>query len=129
MESAHGPTPGVLLCDDDSAFRNLTRLWLEADRTLHVVGECATAEQLAARIATLHPDVALVDSVMPGQSLVELMPKLRTSSPRTAFVVYSGLPPDGLLANAQAIGADYAVSKDVSSGDLRRVLLAYLGAR
>ncbi len=118
----------LLLCDDSPDLRYLTRLRLEEDPGIQVVSECSTAEQLVAQVATQRPDVALVDHVISGRRLRDLMPKLRASSPRTVFLLYSGLPPDWLADQAERLEVDGTLHKGLEMSEVRRAVLRAGGA-
>ena len=56
-------------------------------------------------------DIAVVDMVLPGPSGVEVILKLKASSPKTRVIVCTAYYESALLAEAQAIGIDRVVHK------------------
>ncbi len=81
----------VVIADDVMLVRSgIARLL--ADSGIDVVAECADAEQLLARVATLAPDVAVVDIRMPpthtDEGIVAAL-AIRQQFPDTAVVVLS----------------------------------------
>jgi DNA-binding response OmpR family regulator len=56
-------------------------------------------------------DVAVVDMVLPGPSGVEVVRKLRASSPATRIIVCTAYYDSELLVQAQALGVDHIVHK------------------
>jgi two-component system response regulator DevR len=56
----------VLLCDDHELVRRGLRALLEADLTLDVVGEAASADEAVVSASSLNPDVVVMDVRMPA---------------------------------------------------------------
>jgi DNA-binding NarL/FixJ family response regulator len=99
------PTIGVFLCDDVPELRTLLRYGLEEDQRLKVVGEAGTAREAIAAIATLQPDVVLLDLSMPGMDGLEALPLVRSAAPAAAVIVFSGFAADRMREPALALGA------------------------
>jgi len=79
--------PTAILADDEAApladlRRGLHELWPE----LKVVGEAAHGAQALELIEALQPDIAFLDSKMPGMSGVEVARRLSGGAPRIIFV-------------------------------------------
>lgn len=73
-------------------------------------------------------DVAVVDMVLPGLSGVDVIRKLKDSSPATRIVVCTAYYNSELLTQAQALGIDQTVHKPADPAvlvDLVRKLAAY----
>ena len=99
------PTIGVFLCDDVPELRTLLRFGLEEDQRLKVVGEAGNAREAIAAIATLQPDVVLLDLSMPGMDGLEALPLVRSAAPAAAVIVFSGFAADRMREPALALGA------------------------
>jgi len=61
----------VLIVDDHEDFRNSLKAALAFRSTITVVGEAASGEEAIEQVATLKPDVVLMDVSMPGMSGVD----------------------------------------------------------
>ncbi len=99
------PTIGVFLCDDVPELRTLLRYGLEEDQRLKVVGEAGSAREAITAIATLQPDVVLLDLSMPGMDGLEALPLVRSAAPAAAVIVFSGFAADRMREPALALGA------------------------
>jgi DNA-binding NarL/FixJ family response regulator len=100
----------LVVADDDPDYRRLVALALEGQADLEIVGEAATAAELADQVG---PDVDLVllDASMPGA--VEAVPALQEAHPSVRFVVVSSLPA-GHVADAVArVRAVGSLAKDI----------------
>ncbi len=63
-------------------------------------------------------DVAVVDMVLPGSSGIEVIRKLKASSPKTSIIVCTAYYNSELLVEAQALGIDRTVHKPTDPGVL-----------
>jgi DNA-binding NarL/FixJ family response regulator len=121
-------TVRVVVADDFDAMRRLVRLQLEdsdARAPVRVVGEADSTNGLADLVDRERPDVLLLDLHISGRTEpAELVPALRAASPRTAILLYSGLPGDLLREEADAIGADGHIPKEWEAGRVRSAVVA-----
>jgi DNA-binding NarL/FixJ family response regulator len=105
------PTTRVFICDDNPLLREVTRLGLEQDPDLLVVGEAQDAPTAIAEIPICRPDVLLLDFSMPGMDGFEALPSLKAASPQTKIIVLSGFSADQLEQRSLELGADGYVEK------------------
>jgi len=63
----------VLIVDDEQSARLRLRQLIERYEDLHIVGECATAEEARVQIASLAPKIVFLDIEMPGVSPLEML--------------------------------------------------------
>jgi two-component system LytT family response regulator len=66
----------ALLVDDERLARAGLRRLLKAHDDITIIGEAANAEEAAAQIHRLHPDVVFLDVEMPGRSGLEMLEEL-----------------------------------------------------
>lgn len=99
----------VLLADGQTRVRSALRLALEQNSLIGMVDEVTDAESLLADVATLCPDLLLLDWELPGQTAGELLPTLRQLCPHLYVIALSGHPEAGQAA--LAAGADAFFSK------------------
>jgi DNA-binding NarL/FixJ family response regulator len=67
---------GLLIVDDHELVRAGMRSRLEREVDISVLGEAATAEDALATTCALHPDVVLLDLLLPRKSGYDLIPEL-----------------------------------------------------
>jgi DNA-binding NarL/FixJ family response regulator len=88
-EPVHGTGPEpitVLIVDDHDGFRaGLTTLLV--DHGFDVVGDAGDGETAITLVATLAPDVVLMDLQMPGLSGLETTRRIAKASPATAVLI------------------------------------------
>jgi two-component system, NarL family, response regulator NreC len=102
----------VVLVDDHAVVRSGLHLLLDAQEDIEVVGEAGNAKDAVFRARALKPDVILLDVVMPGESGIEVLPKLLKESPETKVLVLSMQDDPSYVREAFAAGASGYVLKE-----------------
>jgi two-component system, NarL family, response regulator NreC len=102
----------VVLVDDHAVVRSGLHLLLDAQEDIEVVGEAGNAKDAIFRARALKPDVILLDVVMPGESGIEVLPKLLKESPETKVLVLSMQDDPSYVREAFAAGASGYVLKE-----------------
>lgn len=128
--AAGGQTPKrILLVEDDNSLANvyLTRLQAEGFDVRHV----ADGEEALANARTYHPDLVLLDVMMPKVSGFDVLDILR-NTPETAnlkVIMLTALSQPSDQARAKSLGAnDYMVKSQVVISDVVDRIRHHLGA-
>jgi two-component system response regulator NreC len=108
----------VVLVDDHAVVRSGLRLLLEKQDDIEVVGEAGNAKDAIFRARSLKPDVILLDVVMPGESGIEVLPKLLKESPETKVLVLSMQDDPSYVREAFAAGASGYVLKEAADEEV-----------
>jgi DNA-binding NarL/FixJ family response regulator len=80
--------PTVLVVDDHAAFRTSVRALLEAEG-FDVIGEAADGAEAVEAVATLRPDIVLLDIQLPGRDGLAVAEQLATAPDPPAVVLIS----------------------------------------
>jgi len=113
---------GVLIVDDQLAFRHVARLVIEATPDFVLLGEASSGEHAIAALDELHPDLVLIDVRMPGMDGIETATRLHSADPVPVVVLISIEEPPHLPMHVASCGAAELVRKqDFCPGLLRRV--------
>lgn len=108
----------VLLCDDHELVRRGLRALLDADLTLDVVGEAASADEAVDKAGSLKPDVVVMDVRMPGRSGIEACRDIRSAREQTRVLMLTSFADDEALFTSIMAGASGYVLKNIVGNDL-----------
>ncbi len=111
-----GATIRVLLVDDHVVMRQALRMLIESQPDLDVVAEVENGREAVLAADRHHPDVVLMDVVMPGLNGLEATRQVRRTSPASRVVMLSGFVDEQqLLESIRAGASGYLVKQsDVS---------------
>jgi DNA-binding NarL/FixJ family response regulator len=101
----------AVIVDDTPDIRLLTRMALEMDGGIRVVGEAANGLEGIDVVTAQQPDVVILDMAMPVMDGLEALPHLKRASPRTKVLVVSGFDSATVSASAMEAGADGYLQK------------------
>jgi DNA-binding NarL/FixJ family response regulator len=118
----------ILICDDQSLFREALRTLLRAHPDLEVVGEASNGEEAIRFTTTLSPDVVLMDLRMPVMDGVEATRRISQLRKNTRVIVLTTFDDDETVFEGLRAGAVGYLLKDVSSEKLvEAIKTAYAG--
>ena len=103
----------VLVVDDEANLRRMLRSLLQAEGWL--VDEAGGAEEALIRVKQNQPDVVLLDLVLPGDSGLDLLPRLKKASPDTPVIMMSGEANLSDAVQATREGAFHFLEKPLGS--------------
>ncbi len=107
--------PSIIVADDDTVTRALTKRILEAEGWRTTPAE--TAEQ-ALELITPETDVVLLDIYLPGMSGLDVLPKIKQLAPKTQVVILSASEKAADGAQAIKAGGFDFLSKPVKKVNL-----------
>jgi two-component system response regulator NreC len=108
----------TVVVDDHAVVRSGIKLLLEREADIEVIGEAGNAKDAIFRARALKPDVLLLDVVMPGESGIEVLPKLLKESPDTKILVLSMQDDPRYVREAFASGAHGYVLKEAADEEV-----------
>lgn len=109
-------TKTLLYVDDDDVLRErLSRAFVA--RGLQVITAASVAEA-AKHLDSIHPEMALVDLKMPGESGMELLKLLKSRTPQTMSVVLTGYGSIASAVDAMQLGALNFVTKPADADQI-----------
>jgi two-component system, NarL family, response regulator NreC len=124
----------VMLADDHRIVRQGLRALLAAEPGLELVGEAGDGPEAVRLAERLHPDVLVLDLMLPGLGGLDVARELAHRSPRTRVVVLSMHADLGYVWEAVRAGALGYVVKEAGAAELVRAVRTvaagqrYLGA-
>ena len=108
----------VAIVDDHELVRSGLESILSLYDDLELVGQARSGEAAVALCAARHPDVVLMDLIMPGMDGVAATEELRRRSPGTKVLVLTSFSDSELIERALRAGAIGYLLKSVSGDEL-----------
>jgi DNA-binding NarL/FixJ family response regulator len=114
----------LLIVDDHEMVREGLKAILVSEPDFHIVGDAANAEQALELIASLHPDIALLDIRLPGTNGIDLCRIVTERYPETAVIILTTFTDENLVSQCIQAGARGFIVKDIERFDLKRSIRA-----
>lgn len=95
----------VLLVDDHTVVRQGLRMVMSLEDDLEVVGEAANGREAVAAVASLTPEVVLMDLLMPVMNGVEAIRAIKADRPEVEVVALTSVLEDRMVVDAVEAGA------------------------
>ncbi|PSB21870.1 DNA-binding response regulator [Phormidesmis priestleyi ULC007] len=122
MKPDQSPPIRLLIVDDQSLIRQGLKAMLEIEPDLQVVGDAENGKVALELVATLQPDVVLMDIRMPemdGRTATKLITQ---NFPNVKVLVLSTFDDDSYIAGAMRAGAKGYLLKDMPSRELANAI-------
>ena len=125
MSTEHPAEPvSVIVADDQSAVREGLVLLLGTLPGIVVAGQAADGDAAADLVATVKPQVVLMDLNMPGSDGVAATRRITADHPGTRVVVLTTYADDESIIGALQAGALGYLTKDATRAEIGRAVLA-----
>lgn len=111
-------TTRILIVDDQKLARARIEEVLSSQQNIEVAGSTANGEKAIAMVASLRPDLVLMDIEMPGMNGIETTKILTRRFPELKILVISSHDKEEYVREAIKAGADGYVLKHTSASDL-----------
>lgn len=103
-----------VIIDDDVSIRRIIRNVLEQHDLGMVVGECADGLEAERLINECHPDIAIVDLLLPGQDGIELIKRLGSQASQASFIMISESRSQPMITQAYQHGIEFYIHKPIN---------------
>jgi DNA-binding NarL/FixJ family response regulator len=114
----------VLLVDDHAMVRRGLRGFLELLDDIEICGEAENGLQALDEVARLHPDVVLMDLLMPQLDGVGAIARLRAEHPDVEVVALTSFVEESRVTAALEAGASGFILKDADADDVAQAIRA-----
>jgi NarL family two-component system response regulator LiaR len=112
----------IFIADDHTVVREGLRALLGTDPEIEIVGEAANGKDAITGIRALHPDVILLDLVMPHKSGLDVIVEVTQENPRARILVLTSFSDDDKVFPAIKAGALGYLLKDSSPEELLQAI-------
>jgi NarL family two-component system response regulator LiaR len=122
------PLIRIVITDDHALFRDGLSSSLEQWADLRVVGNAASGEEALRMVEQLHPDIVLMDLLMPGMGGFAAIEALHERFPEVHLLVLTGFEEGDLVQQALKAGAVGYLLKDADIDEIAKAIrLVYRG--
>jgi len=105
----------ILIADNNESFTGLLEESLSMSPDMKIVGIAKDGLQTMELIESAHPDILLLDIVMPGADGLEVLRKMRSLAHKPHTFVISALGDRETIDRAIQLGADYYFIKPLNT--------------
>lgn len=119
----------ILLVDDHEIFRQGLQVLLSNQPDFKVVGQAANGLDAVILAERLHPDIVIVDMMMPGLSGLDVTNQIRQRLPHSRVIVLSMHDDEGYVLDTLQSGASAYVLKESSTKDLLKAIHAAMAGK
>ena len=112
----------VLIADDHELMRMGLATMLETDSAIKVVAEAADGAEAVQKTLQLHPDVVVMDLMMPEMDGSEATAKIKEAAPDTKILLLTTFGTSDGIAHALDAGAEGALLKSAASIDILKAV-------
>jgi len=117
----------ILITDDHPLFREGVATTLDNLPEFQIVGQAETAEETLKLVATLLPDVVLLDINLSGDSGITVAKEISSSYPVVDIIMLTASEDDDDLLMALKAGASGYIIKGVHANELVNAVLSVAG--
>ena len=108
----------VLIADDHEIMRMGLSSLFETDPSLDVIGEAADGNEAVRKTLKLHPDVVVMDLMMPVKDGSEATQEIKGVLPDTKILLLTSAASSDVIAHALKVGATGALLKSADFSTL-----------
>ena len=108
----------VLVADDHAIVRDGVCSLLSEEADLEVVARAANGKEAIELAKELHPDVAVIDIIMPEVDGIETVKQIKAACPAVAIIMLSAFDYEAYILAALRAGAVGYLLKETSSREL-----------
>ena len=122
-------TVTVLLVDDHTLIRDLLETRLQGEGSIQVVGSTGDTAEAIRLAEQHHPDVAVMDIEIPGQSSFAAARQMTLSLPGLRLIFLTAYPHDHYIEEALRLGALGFLTKGESASRIAQAILEVMSDR
>jgi DNA-binding NarL/FixJ family response regulator len=118
----------ILIADDHDVVRRMMRLTLEGHEGWEVCGEASNGLEAIESVATLKPDLVILDLAMPVMDGLRAAREISLAAPQLPILMHTNHGSEAVEIEAKKNGVRQVVSKDGDVNEFLRVIEELLAA-
>lgn len=108
--------------DDDKNIRTILKILVTERNLGECCGSSGNGDDALEDVATLHPDIIIVDLLMPDMDGISFVEKARKISPESACIMLSQVASKDLIAKAYESGIEFFIQKPLNAVEVESVI-------
>ena len=108
--------------DDDKNIRTILKILVTERNLGECCGSSGNGDDALEDVAALHPDIIIVDLLMPDMDGISFMEKARKISPESACIMLSQVASKDLIAKAYESGIEFFIQKPLNAIEVESVI-------
>ena len=108
----------IVIAEDHTILRDGLKMLLASDASIEIVGEAGDGIEAVDSVASLKPDLILLDLAMPRMDGLAAIQEIKKRNPSTKILVLSVHKTEGAILSAFNSGADGYIPKDAAAREL-----------
>jgi DNA-binding NarL/FixJ family response regulator len=108
----------ILIADDHDIIREGIKNILRNQAAYEIAGEAQDGEEVLQKVASLKPDILLLDITMPKKSGLEIISQIQRLSKKTSILIISVHKADAYVMQALKAGVRGYLNKENAADDL-----------
>ncbi|MCM3217278.1 response regulator [Niallia taxi] len=110
------------IVDDDKASRTMLKNIIEEEDLGIAIGEADNGKECLSAIMTMHPDVVLIDLLMPEMDGIETIDLLKREGYEGQFVMISQIVNKEMVGEAYKKGVEFFIHKPINRIEVQSIL-------
>ena len=110
------------LIDDDKNVRNILKMIITTRKLGTICGSSDNGQTALEDITMLHPDIIIVDFLMPEMDGITFVKEAKTLLNDTAFIMLSQVSSKDMIASAYEAGIEFYIQKPINSIEVEKVV-------
>lgn len=116
----------ILIVDDSAVMRQQIRQILETQSEIEVCGEAKDGKEGLQKVAECHPDLVILDFMMPGMNGLQITREIKRTSPQLPVLLFTLHKSPEIEREGERAGADAVLPKVDGAAQLPRVIIRLL---
>lgn len=112
----------IYLIDDDKNILNILKLIIRNKNLGEICGTATCGIDALDDFSQIHPDIIIVDLLMPEIDGIALVKKAKLLLPNTAFIMLSQVNSKDMIAQAYESGVEFYIQKPINSIEVESVI-------
>lgn len=112
----------IFVVDDHEIFRDGLRILIESSDDMEIIGESESGADVLEKLATLQPDLILMDIHMPGENGIDVTRRVKAQYPDMTVLMLTMFEDDKSVFAAMRAGASGYVLKGIKHNEMLQTL-------